>query len=90
LIIAITLGLFLYLQKITHTDIEYNLFLQQKERQIQSTKSISEHISSDLNQVIDMLDGLANSLYLQQGNFSGDQTKKLLDVSIRAKQHHRV
>jgi hypothetical protein len=52
LIIAITLDLFFYLQKITHTDIEYNLFLQQKERQIQSTKSISEHISSDLNQVI--------------------------------------
>ena len=76
LIIAITLGLFFYLQKITHTDIEYNLFFeQQKQRQIESTKSISQHIGSDLSLVMSMLDGLANSLYLQQGDLYGDQTK---------------
>jgi hypothetical protein len=32
-----------------------------------STQIISNHISSDLELVIAMMDGLANSLYLQQG-----------------------
>jgi hypothetical protein len=78
LIITFSLGLLVYIQNITESDIKYNLLLQQKQSQIGSTRDISLHIGSDLNLVVGMLDGLANSIYLQQGNLSGDNAKKLV------------
>jgi hypothetical protein len=47
--------------------------------QIEATKSISEHISSDLSLVMNMLDGLPNSIYLQKGDLSGDGAKKIME-----------
>ena len=44
----------------------------------QNLQSISEHIGSDLNLVVSMLDGLANSFYLQDDLYS-DNTKKLVE-----------
>ena len=44
----------------------------------QNLQSISEHIGSDLNLVVSMLDGLANSFYLQDDIYS-DNTKKLVE-----------
>jgi signal transduction histidine kinase len=78
LIIIFSFSLLFYVQNITERDIKYNLLLQQKQRQIGSTRDISLHIGSDLNLVVGMLDGLANSIYLQQGILSGDNTKKLV------------
>ena len=78
LIIAFSLGLLVYIQNITENDIKYNLLLQQKQRQIESTRDISLHMGSDLNLVVGMLDGLANSIYLQQGDLSSDNAKKLV------------
>jgi len=49
-----------------------------KERQIQATKDISQHIGSDLRLVMSLLQGLADSVYLQQGELSGDKTNKLM------------
>jgi hypothetical protein len=43
-----------------------------------STQIISNHISSDLELVIAMMDGLANSLYLQQGQFYDNEAKELI------------
>ena len=77
LIILFSFGLLIYIQNITEHDIKDNLFLQQKQRQISSTQGIAMHIGSDLNLVVGMLDGLANSLYLQQGIYS-DNTKKMV------------
>jgi signal transduction histidine kinase len=77
LIILFSFGLLIYIQNITEHDIKDNLFLQQKQRQISSTQGISMHIGSDLNLVVSMLDGLANSLYLQQGIYS-DNAKKMV------------
>ena len=71
-------GIFFYIQNITEANIKTNLFEQQKELQIQTTKSISEHASSDINLVLSMLDGLANSLQLQQGKLFGNETTALL------------
>ncbi|MCD6036658.1 MAG: signal transduction histidine kinase, partial [Nitrososphaeraceae archaeon] len=68
-----------YLQNITEQEVRHSLFEQEIQRQQESTKSISGHISSDLSLVMNMLDGLANSVYLQQGDFSGDGTKKLME-----------
>jgi len=77
-IILFSFGLLFYIQNITQTNIRVSLFEQQKQRQIESTKSISEHIGSDLNLVVSMLDGLPNSFYLQDDIYS-DNTKKLVE-----------
>jgi signal transduction histidine kinase len=78
LIIIISYGLFFYLQNITEHSIRNSLFEQQQERQVQATKAISEHIGSDLRLVMSILQGLADSAYLQQGALSGDKTNKLM------------
>jgi signal transduction histidine kinase len=78
LIVIFSYGLFFYLQNITEQNIRNSLFEQQKERQIQATKAISQHIGSDLRLVMSVLQGLADSAYLQQGELSGDKTNKLM------------
>jgi len=77
-IILFSFGLLFYIRNISQTNIRVSLFEQQKQRQIESTKSISEHIGSDLNLVVSMLDGLPNSFYLQDDIYS-DNTKKLVE-----------
>ena len=78
-IIILSNGLLFYFQNIMERDLRDNTFGQQKQRQIESTNEISHHIGSDLNLVIGMLDGLANSKYLQDDELSSDKTKKLID-----------
>lgn len=78
MITIISLGLFFYIQSITEANVKSNLFEQQRDIQIQSTKSISEHVASDLGLILSMLDGLANSLDLQQGHLFGNDTTTLL------------
>src|SRR5919206_1089006 len=78
LVVGLSFFLFFYIQSITAAYIRTSLFEQQKQRQTQSTRSISEHIGSDLNLVLTMLDGLANSISLQHGDLSSDQAKELL------------
>ena len=77
-IVLLSYGLFFYLQSITENNIRSSLFEQQKMRQIDSTLSISEHIGSDINLAVAMLDTLVNSFYLQHGDVAGDGIKKLM------------
>jgi hypothetical protein len=79
LIVIFSSSLFFYLQNITEKTIRDSLFEQQKGRQLQTTKSLSEHIGSDLNLVISMLDGLSNSKYLQEGQLYSAEAKPLLN-----------
>ena len=79
LIIAISYGVFFYLQNNTENDIRNSLFEQQKMRQIDSTESVSSHISSDLDSIMARLQMLANSAILQQGELSGNETTELLE-----------
>jgi hypothetical protein len=78
-IIILSNGLLFYFQNIMEHDLRDSTFEQQKQRQIESTGEISQHIGSDLNLVMGMLDGLANSKYLQDDQLSSDNTKKLLE-----------
>jgi signal transduction histidine kinase len=78
LIIAIFYGFFFYLQSTTETNIRNSIFEQQKALQMQTTQALSERISSDLSFMMARLQGLADSSYLQQGDLSSDQTKRLL------------
>jgi hypothetical protein len=78
-IIACSNGLLFYIQNITADDLKKSVFEQQKQLQIQSTKDIARHIGSDMNIVMSMLYGLANSYYVQRGELGGDKTTRLLD-----------
>lgn len=49
------------------------------DRQIKSTKSISQNIGSDLRLVTPMLQDLADSIYLESEMLSGDKVGKILD-----------
>ena len=66
-IVVLSYGLFFYVQGVTEINVRNSLFEQQKDRQLESARSISRNIESDISLVMLMLDGLANSFYFQQG-----------------------
>ncbi|HJR84245.1 MAG TPA: sensor histidine kinase [Nitrososphaeraceae archaeon] len=71
-------GLFFYFQRVNEKSIRESIFEQELERQINSTKSVSQHVGSDLRLVTSMLQDLADSLYLQNEMLSGDKVSNLL------------
>lgn len=78
-IVILSYGLFFYVQGITENNVKNSLFEQQKDRQLESVMSISQNIESDINLMILMLDGLANSAYFQQAELYSEQAKKLME-----------
>ena len=78
LILSLSVGLLSYNQSITEESVRDRFIEEEKERQLESTKSISNHIQSDLNLVITMLDGLATSKYFQEGDLMGTEPETLL------------
>ena len=78
LILSLSVGLLIYNQSITEESVRDRFIEEEKERQLESTKSISNHIQSDLNLVIAMLDGLATSKYFQEGDLMGTEPETLL------------
>src|ERR671933_634 len=83
LIVGGSYALFFYLQNITENNIKNRLFEQQKQKQLDSTKAISQHISSDLDSIMTRLQGLANSAYLQNGLVSNDNSGRLLEENYQ-------
>jgi signal transduction histidine kinase len=82
-IVILSYGLFFYMQGITENNVKNSLFEQQKDRQLESVSSISQNIESDINLITSMLDGLANSAYLQDGELYSEQAKKLMEEKYR-------
>ncbi|HKI07506.1 MAG TPA: sensor histidine kinase [Nitrososphaeraceae archaeon] len=78
-IVVLSYGLFFYVQGITENNVRSSLFEQQKDLQLESVRSISRNIESDINRVMLMLDGLAGSFYFQQGELYSEATKKLME-----------
>lgn len=78
LIIVISYGLFFYLQNITEDNVRRSLFEQNRDRQMESVKAMAQHISSDLQSVMYILQGQADSAYLQQGEMYGDRVDRLM------------
>jgi HK/GC/Chemotaxis protein-like, sensor domain len=78
LILCLSFGLYIYYQTITEESIRNRFTEEEKKGQLESTKTISNHIHSDLSLVIAMLDGLANSKYFQEGHLMGDEPERLL------------
>jgi hypothetical protein len=82
LIISISYGLFFYFQDITESSVRNNLFTQQRDRQVMSTRTLSQHVASDLSLVEARLEGVSNSIYLQQGDLTSNKTKTFLQANF--------
>src|ERR1051325_6994601 len=80
LIVVGIYALFFYFQNKTEDNIQNSLFDKQKQRQLEATKSISQHISSDLDLAMTRLQGLANSADLQNpSSWNSNSAKKLIE-----------
>jgi hypothetical protein len=71
--------LLFFLQNSIEAELRSTTFERQRELQLQSTKEIAQHIGSDVTLVMSMLNGLSNSLYLQQGELGSERTTGLLE-----------
>jgi hypothetical protein len=79
LILVISYSIFFYLQTITENNIKSSLIEQQRERQIESTRAISQNIGSDLDSIMARLQMLARTSELQRGQVSDNNTRALLE-----------
>jgi signal transduction histidine kinase len=77
LIIAISYGLFFYLENTTEQNIRNSIIERELQNQLKDIQALSRHIGTDLTLVVDNLHGLANSIYIQQGDLLSDKIKKL-------------
>ena len=77
-IIISSFSLFFYQQNITEQNIKDSIFNQYKDRQIETTQIISERIESDLKLIMSILQGIADSVHLQQGELYGDKIQKIM------------
>jgi hypothetical protein len=78
LIISISYSLFFYFQEVTESNVRNSLFVQQRDRQVITTRDLSQHIASDLSLVTARLDGLSNSIYLQHGDLTSNKIRNLM------------
>jgi signal transduction histidine kinase len=78
-IVILSYGLFFFVQGVTENNVRNSIFEQQKDRQLESVRGISQNIESDIRLVLLMLDGLASSAYFQQAELYSEATKKLME-----------
>jgi hypothetical protein len=79
LIVAISCGLFFYLENTNEENIRNSIIQREIGDQLKDMQSLSRHIGSDLTLVVDNLHGLANSIYFQKGDLYSNETKKLAE-----------
>lgn len=77
LIIAISYGLFFYLENTTEQNVRNSIIQQQLQNQLRDVQALSRHIGTELTLIVDNLHGLANSKYVQQGDLSSNKITKL-------------
>src|SRR5688572_2423941 len=77
-IIISSFSLFFYQQNITEQNIKDSIFNQYKNRQIESTQIISERIESDLKLIMSLLQGISDSVPLQEGVLYGEDRKSVV------------
>jgi signal transduction histidine kinase len=64
---------------VTEENVKNNLISEQIDRQQIASKSLSQHIGSDLTLVTAVLDGLANSIYMQDENLDPKKTNSIIN-----------
>lgn len=82
-IVVFSFALFYYIQTVTEKNIQSNLITQQIDRQRAASKSLSQHIGSDLTLVMTVLDGLTNSGYIQAGDINSEKTNQLIQEKYK-------
>ncbi|HET6727551.1 MAG TPA: sensor histidine kinase [Nitrososphaeraceae archaeon] len=78
-IVIFSFALFYSIQTVTENSVRSNLLAEQIDRQRTAAKSMSQHIGSDLTLVMTVLDGLTNSIYLQQGEIYSEKAKSVME-----------
>ena len=78
IIISISFILFFYFQQQTEQSIKDTILAQQIQNQKDSTRSLAQHIQSDLNLIMAKLQGLALSSYVQRQDFQSSDAKSLM------------
>jgi signal transduction histidine kinase len=78
-IVIFSFALFYFIQSVTENSVRSNLLAEQIDRQRIATRSLSQHIGSDLTLVMTVLDGLTNSIYLQQGEIYSEKAKSVME-----------
>lgn len=78
LVSAVSIGLYVYFQAATREEIRTAVFERHKDAQIEATSRMAGHIGTDLNLIVNTVEGLANSYYLQRSDFSSQNAKALI------------
>lgn len=78
-IVVFSFTVFYSIQIVTEENVKNNLISEQIDRQQIASKSLSQHIGSDLTLVTAVLDGLANSMYMQDQNLDPNKTNIIID-----------
>jgi signal transduction histidine kinase len=77
-IVVFSFTVFYSIQIVTEENVKNNLISEQIDRQQIASKSLSQHIGSDLTLVTAVLDGLANSIYMQDGSLDPNKTNSMI------------
>ena len=75
---VISVVTFFYSTFDVQSEVKESLFEQQRDRQLAQIQAIANNIQSDSELVLSHLRGLANSMYLQNRDLSGNETENLL------------
>jgi signal transduction histidine kinase len=78
-IVIFSFALFYFIQTVTEATVRSSLLTEQIDRQRTASKSLSQHIGSDLTLVMTVLDGLTNSAFLQVGEIYSEKPSSLMD-----------
>ncbi len=83
IIITVSFAFFFYFQHQTEQSIRESMLEQQKQNQKDNTRALAQHIRSDMNSIMGLLQGMSHSIYLQQGDFTSNYTKSVLKNYFR-------
>ena len=73
---GVTFGVLNLVQNVTNANIRQSLFEQQKQRQIETTRSLAQHVGSDMDSTLSKLEALSNIAQLQHGELSSIATRQ--------------
>ena len=82
-IVIFSFALFYYVQTVAENNVQSNLITEQIDRQRAASKSLSQHIGSDLTLVMTVLDGLTSSGYIQAGDINSEKTNQLIQEKYK-------
>ena len=83
-IVVFSFALFYYIQTLTEDNIRSSLLKEQIDRQRAASTSLSQHIGSDLSLVMTVLDGLTNSVFVQNGDMYSNKTFHLIEEKFNS------